>query len=166
MKGVKQPDARVFGDGNHRCIFKQGFQRRSREPITAFLASSQCARIAAQKGQQLADGRCDVDFLGLRHLFPLWCRMINNIVFLGTKRQRARLVPRKESNRMVGQQDMMRNMAENDPKANLREQINENLKRVYEDVVNQEVPDRFKELLDKLRAIEKAAHEKAGGGKT
>ncbi|MEI2688089.1 MAG: NepR family anti-sigma factor [Cypionkella sp.] len=57
-------------------------------------------------------------------------------------------------------------MAENDPKANLREQINENLKRVYEDVVNQEVPDRFKELLDKLRAIEKAAHEKAGGGKT
>lgn len=92
--------------------------------------------------------------------------MINNIVFLGTKRQRARLVPRKESNRMVGQQDMMRNMAENDPKANLREQINENLKRVYEDIVNQEVPDRFKELLDKLRAIEKAAHEKAGGGKT
>lgn len=34
------------------------------------------------------------------------------------------------------------------------QQINENLRRVYQQVVEEEVPDRFKELLDKLKAQE------------
>lgn len=36
----------------------------------------------------------------------------------------------------------------------VKKQIDENLKRVYNDVVQEDVPDRFKELLAKLRAQE------------
>lgn len=34
----------------------------------------------------------------------------------------------------------------------LKAQIDENLKRVYESALTEEVPDRFKELLEQLRA--------------
>jgi hypothetical protein len=40
--------------------------------------------------------------------------------------------------------------------SNLEEAIEANLKRVYEDVANQDVPDRFKDLLNKLRESEQA----------
>ncbi len=36
----------------------------------------------------------------------------------------------------------------------IRSQIDENLKRAYHEVLTEEVPDRFKELLDQLRARE------------
>jgi hypothetical protein len=42
----------------------------------------------------------------------------------------------------------------NTSKARLREQINENLKRVYEDALKEEIPDRFKVLLQQLKAKE------------
>ncbi|KFE35247.1 NepR family anti-sigma factor [Thioclava atlantica] len=47
-------------------------------------------------------------------------------------------------------------MADEKSKASIREQINENLKRVYEQALQEEVPDRFKELLAQLK-------EKEGG---
>lgn len=40
--------------------------------------------------------------------------------------------------------------------SNLEEAIEANLKRVYDDVANQDVPDRFKDLLNKLRESEQA----------
>lgn len=42
---------------------------------------------------------------------------------------------------------------END-KSNLRRQIDENLKRAYEQDLEREVPDRFRQLLDQLREKE------------
>jgi hemerythrin-like domain-containing protein len=51
---------------------------------------------------------------------------------------------------------MYKDMADDTSKASIRDQINENLKRVYEDALKEEVPDRFKILLAQLR-------EKAGG---
>jgi hypothetical protein len=39
-------------------------------------------------------------------------------------------------------------------KNRLHEQIDENLKRVYEEALSQEIPDRFKELIAQLRAKE------------
>lgn len=39
-------------------------------------------------------------------------------------------------------------------KTAIRAQIEQNLKRVYETVLEEEVPDRFTELLRKLRAAE------------
>ncbi|MCD1627596.1 hypothetical protein K7H22_16450 [Seohaeicola saemankumensis] len=36
----------------------------------------------------------------------------------------------------------------------LKRQIDENLKRVYQDALEEDVPDRFKELLERLRAKE------------
>jgi hypothetical protein len=42
-------------------------------------------------------------------------------------------------------------MAENDPKAKVRQQIDHNLKRVYQETLEEEVPDRFKALLAQLR---------------
>jgi hypothetical protein len=47
---------------------------------------------------------------------------------------------------------MMKNMAEITPKSSLRKDIDENLKRIYEDALNEEVPDRFKLLLAQLKA--------------
>ncbi|MCA0042245.1 NepR family anti-sigma factor [Celeribacter litoreus] len=39
-------------------------------------------------------------------------------------------------------------------KAKREQQIDENLRRVYQKVVEEDVPDRFKELLEQLRAQE------------
>lgn len=51
---------------------------------------------------------------------------------------------------MHGVQDM----ADKDSKANLRQDINENLKRVFNEALEEEVPDRFKQLLAQLKAKE------------
>lgn len=42
-------------------------------------------------------------------------------------------------------------MAEDPAKSRLKQQIDENLKRVYEDALQEEVPDRFKRLLEDLK---------------
>lgn len=54
------------------------------------------------------------------------------------------------------------NIPETPPKPRLRRDIDENLKRVYEDALSLEVPDRFKDLLAQLKAAEAA--RKAEGG--
>ncbi|WP_151720643.1 NepR family anti-sigma factor [Gemmobacter serpentinus] len=41
-------------------------------------------------------------------------------------------------------------------KSSLHQQIDENLKRVFEETLQQDVPDRFMDLLAQLRAKEKA----------
>lgn len=49
---------------------------------------------------------------------------------------------------------MWQAMAKNQDKPeddSLRQQIDENLRRVYEQTLNEDVPDRFRELLDQLR---------------
>lgn len=51
-------------------------------------------------------------------------------------------------------------MSEEKPKSKIKEQIDQSLKRVYEDILNEEVPDRFKQLLAQLR------EKDSGGGKT
>lgn len=50
--------------------------------------------------------------------------------------------------------DMKEEMAGDKPKSSLRQDIDENLKRVYEEALKQEIPDRFKQLLDQLKAKE------------
>lgn len=40
-------------------------------------------------------------------------------------------------------------------KSRVREEIDANLKRAYEQVLNEDVPDRFRELLAKLRKAER-----------
>lgn len=45
----------------------------------------------------------------------------------------------------------------------LEQAIDENLKRAYNDVANQDVPDRFTELLNKLREAEKSSTEVENG---
>nr|WP_158453432.1 NepR family anti-sigma factor [Rubellimicrobium thermophilum] len=39
-------------------------------------------------------------------------------------------------------------------KSRLHQQIDENLRRVYEDLLNEEVPDRFRDLIAQLKARE------------
>jgi len=43
-------------------------------------------------------------------------------------------------------------MPDRTPKAKLKSEIDANLKRVYDSVLQEEIPDQFKELLDRLRA--------------
>ena len=49
------------------------------------------------------------------------------------------------------QKKLQQDMAINPKKSALAEQIDENLKRVYEDLLKEQVPDRFKDLLAQLR---------------
>jgi hypothetical protein len=49
---------------------------------------------------------------------------------------------------------MLEHMTGQDKKSSLKEQIDENLRRVYQDALNEEVPDRLKQLLEQLRAKE------------
>ena len=46
---------------------------------------------------------------------------------------------------------MIMNMTGDSPKAKLKAQIDENLKRIYDEALKEEVPDRFKLLLGQLR---------------
>lgn len=44
-------------------------------------------------------------------------------------------------------------------KARIRSQINENLRRVYQETLDQDIPDRFQDLLAQLRAKERGTVE-------
>ncbi len=46
-------------------------------------------------------------------------------------------------------------MADSKGKSRLQQQIDENLKRVYEEALSEDIPDRFKDLIAQLRAKEK-----------
>ncbi len=46
---------------------------------------------------------------------------------------------------------MYQDMAEEPKKSRVTEQIDENLKRVYENLLKEQVPDKFRQLLDKLK---------------
>ena len=50
-----------------------------------------------------------------------------------------------------------------DGSANRSSQIDENLKRVYKDVLDEDMPDRFKELLERLNAQENSGDQKKDG---
>ncbi|MEM9794905.1 MAG: NepR family anti-sigma factor [Pseudomonadota bacterium] len=50
-------------------------------------------------------------------------------------------------------------MGQDDDKANLDELIDANLRRVYDSVLNEDIPDRFSDLLRRLQSGE-------GGGET
>ena len=43
--------------------------------------------------------------------------------------------------------------------SSLEQEIEANLKRVYEDVAKQEVPDRFTQLLEQLRKADRSSSE-------
>ncbi len=47
--------------------------------------------------------------------------------------------------------------------SSLEQEIETNLKRVYEDVASQEVPDRFTQLLEQLREADKSSPEAFNG---
>ncbi len=49
---------------------------------------------------------------------------------------------------------MIEHMADEASKARIQKEIDENLKRVYQDALKEEVPDRFKQLLEQLKAKE------------
>lgn len=45
-------------------------------------------------------------------------------------------------------------MKQDNDRSKLQAQIDENLKRVYQEVLQEEIPDRFKDLLEQLRRKE------------
>jgi hemerythrin-like domain-containing protein len=49
---------------------------------------------------------------------------------------------------------MWTEMTEKGEKSRYKAQIDENLRRVYEEALKEEIPDRFKHLLDQLRKKE------------
>ncbi len=50
---------------------------------------------------------------------------------------------------------MQQVMADDQKKSRLTEQIDENLKRVYDEILKEQVPDRFKQLLAQLKEKER-----------
>ncbi len=50
---------------------------------------------------------------------------------------------------------MYHDMAVDPTKSRLKEQIDENLRRAYEDALKEQVPDRFKQLLEQLKDKER-----------
>lgn len=58
---------------------------------------------------------------------------------------------------------MIDTMSENDGEARLRQSIDDSLKRVYDEALNQEVPERFTALLAQLRESEARKKRQDGG---
>jgi Anti-sigma factor NepR len=46
---------------------------------------------------------------------------------------------------------MYSDMVESNPKAKVRDQIDENLRRIYAETLNEQIPDKLTQLLDQLR---------------
>lgn len=46
---------------------------------------------------------------------------------------------------------MYSDMTESNPKSRIRNQIDDNLKRIYDETLQEEIPDRLTVLLDQLR---------------
>ena len=51
-------------------------------------------------------------------------------------------------------------MSEEHQKSRLKQEIDSNLKRVYDTVLQEEIPDRFKDLLAQLRAKDSKAADR------
>ncbi len=51
----------------------------------------------------------------------------------------------------VGQKKMYAGMSDSNPKSKIRDQIDENLKRIYDETLKEEIPDKLTQLLDQLR---------------
>jgi hemerythrin-like domain-containing protein len=51
----------------------------------------------------------------------------------------------------VGPKKMYAGMPDSNPKSKIRDQIDENLKRIYDETLKEEIPDRLTQLLDQLR---------------
>ena len=56
---------------------------------------------------------------------------------------------------------MYRQMSEKKNDANIKHLIDQNLKRVYQDALDVEVPDRFKQLLEQLRQKDAESDDKS-----
>lgn len=56
---------------------------------------------------------------------------------------------------------MYSDMSENNPKSKFRDQIDENLKRIYDETLNEEIPDKLTLLLEQLRQ-KSIGHSEAG----
>lgn len=46
---------------------------------------------------------------------------------------------------------MYSHMAESNPKSNVRRHIDENLRRIYDETLNEQIPDNLTKLLEQLR---------------
>ena len=46
---------------------------------------------------------------------------------------------------------MYSDMAENNPKSKVRRHIDENLRRIYDETLNEQIPDKLAQLLEQLR---------------
>jgi hypothetical protein len=46
---------------------------------------------------------------------------------------------------------MYSDMAENNPKSKVRRPIDENLRRIYDETLNEQIPDKLAQLLEQLR---------------
>ncbi len=55
-------------------------------------------------------------------------------------------------------------MSKNEDSPNDDDVINQNLKRVYDDVAGQDIPDRFKDLLAQLKAQDSPAPHSSSEG--
>ncbi|MBL4915725.1 NepR family anti-sigma factor [Szabonella alba] len=51
-------------------------------------------------------------------------------------------------------------MSEDQQKSRLKQEIDSNLKRVYDTVLQEDIPDRFKDLLAQLRAKDSQREQK------
>ncbi len=58
---------------------------------------------------------------------------------------------------------MLGRMSDKKDKPALRNSIEENLRKVYQDLMDEEVPDRFKQLLAQLKDAQKAPADNDGG---
>jgi hemerythrin-like domain-containing protein len=56
---------------------------------------------------------------------------------------------------------MYLDMSQGTPKSKLRDQIDENLKRIYDETLNEQIPDRLTQLLEQLR---KKSESEPGSG--
>jgi len=60
---------------------------------------------------------------------------------------------------------MYSDMSANNSRSKIRDQIDENLKRIYDETLNEQIPDRLNQLLQQLKQKAEGADDDRGGAR-
>ena len=144
MKHIEQGHFCIICFANQRRFGQDGFQCSQSILIPTRLITRQSARIAAQAGQMQGNQIGKVCLCFGAHFFT------PNFDFLGNQTHRAAFG--SPSRTGICKMRYQGARPEQDDQADqIKAQIEENLKRVYQSALVEEVPDRFKLLLQQLK---------------
>lgn len=158
MKHTKKGGSGGEAALEHALIGQKGLECRSGIMIPGFLAAGEGARIAPKERKLIGNLLGQISLgVGVCHIFPE--KML--LVMEPNAGRRVMFPTGREKRRPLNDGRDTGGMANKRRTSKLNQQIDENLRRVYSDTVEEPLPERFTRLLDQLRQKERDSFDEA-----